>query len=146
MTTNVFPKRVDRLPAMFEDFFKPWDEFFDTRWGKMATIPAVNIIDTMDEYKLWFAVPGLKKEDFVIDVDGNILTISCEKEENIEEKELKFTRKEFSYTSFSRSFTLPEEVNREKIEALYKDGVLTLVLPKKEDVKKIAATKHIAVK
>ncbi|HEY0678832.1 MAG TPA: Hsp20/alpha crystallin family protein [Chitinophagaceae bacterium] len=145
MTTNALSKRIDRLPTMFEDFFKPWNEIFDSGWGRMTTLPAVNITDTIDEYKVSLAVPGLKKDDFMIDVDGNILTISSEKEETKEDKDAKYTRKEYSFTSFSRSFTLPEEVNREKIEAAYEDGVLKIRLPKREEVKKAAATKHIAV-
>ena len=92
------------------------------------------------------AAPGLKKSDFKIEVEGNMLTISSEKEESKEEKETRYTRKEYSYTSFSRSFTLPEEVNKEKIDAVYEDGVLKLTLPKMEEAKKAAATKHIAVK
>jgi HSP20 family protein len=92
------------------------------------------------------AVPGMKKDDFNIDVEGNMLTISSEKEESKEEKEDKYTRKEYNYSSFSRSFTLPDEVNKEKIEAKYEDGVLKLMLPKKEEAKKLAAGKHIAVK
>jgi HSP20 family protein len=73
-----------------------------------------------------------------------MLTISCEKEEKKEEK--KFNRKEYNYSSFSRSFTIPEEVYMDKIEAKYEDGLLKLMLPKKEEVKKLAASKHIAVK
>ena len=93
------------------------------------------------------AAPGLKKNDFHINVDGNMLTISAEKEETKEEKEEEnYTRKEYNYSSFSRSFTLPQEVNREKIEASYEDGVLKLVLPKKEEVKKAVASKQIVVK
>ncbi len=87
----------------------------------------------------------MKKEDFNIDVEGNILTISSEKEETKEEEENKFTRNEYSYSSFSRSFTLPEEINKEKIEASYRDGVLKILLPRKEEAKKPAA-KQIAVK
>ena len=87
----------------------------------------------------------MKKDDFKIDVEGNMLTISCEKEENKDEKEKRFTRREYSYYSFSRSFTLPEEVNREKIEAMYEDGILKLVLPRKEEARRNAA-KKIAVK
>jgi HSP20 family protein len=109
-------------------------------------MPAVNVTDNKDNYLVSLAAPGLKKSDFKIDVDGNMLTISSEKEENKEEKEAKFTRKEYSYSSFSRSFTLPDEVNREKIDAVYEDGVLKLTLPKTEVSKKAAATKHIAVK
>lgn len=147
MQTSALAKRAERLPAIFEDFFKPWNEIMDFNgWAKTMTVPAVNITDNRDEYKVSLAVPGLKKEDFKIDVDGNILTISSEKEESNEEKDEKFTRREYSYSSFTRSFTLPEEVNREKIEAVYENGVLKLNLPKKEEVKKAAASRNIAVK
>ncbi len=93
-----------------------------------------------------FAVPGMKKNDFKIDVTGNLLTISSEKEENKEEKDENYSRQEYNYSSFSRSFTLPEEVNKEKIDATYVDGVLKLVLPKKEEAKKLTVNKHITVK
>jgi len=93
---------------------------------------------------LSLAAPGMKKEDFKIDVDGNILTISSEKEENKEDKNKKFTRKEYSYSSFSRSFSLPEEIKQEKINAKYEDGVLKISLPRKEESKKPVA-KKIAV-
>jgi HSP20 family protein len=138
----------ETLPVLFDDFFRPWNEWFDTS-GFMArtlNVPAVNIKDNKDDYMVSMAVPGMKKDDFNIDVDGNLLTISCEKEEKKEEKEAKFTRKEYNYSSFSRSFTLPDEINKEKIDARYEDGVLKLSLPKKEEAKKIAASKHIAVK
>ena len=136
MQNSALTKRADRLPAIFEDFFKPWNEIMDFNgWGKTMTVPAVNITDNQDEYKVSLAVPGLKKDDFKIDVEGNILTISSEKEESNEEKDARFTRREYSYSSFSRSFTLPEEVNREKIEAVYENGVLKLRLPKKEEAK-----------
>jgi HSP20 family protein len=108
-------------------------------------VPAVNITEQKDEYQVSLAAPGLKKDDFKIDVDGNMLTISSEKEESKEEKEKSFTRKEYNYSSFSRSFTLPEEINKEKIEARYEDGVLKIALPRKEDTKK-AVAKNIAVK
>ena len=78
-------------------------------------------------------------------MDGNVLTISSEKEESSEEKDKKFSRKEYSYSSFSRSFTLPEEINQEKIEAKYEDGVLKISLPRNEEAKKPSA-KQIAVK
>jgi HSP20 family protein len=110
------------------------------------TMPAVNIVENKEDYMVSLAVPGMKKDDFNIDVEGNMLTISSEKEESKEEKEDKYTRKEYNYSSFSRSFTLPDEVNKEKIEAKYEDGVLKLMLPKKEEAKKLAAGKHIAVK
>jgi HSP20 family protein len=106
----------------------------------------VNITENKEDYRVSVAAPGLKKSDFKIDVEGNMLTISSEKEESKEEKDARYTRKEYSYSSFNRSFALPEEVNREKIEATYEDGVLKVLLPKKEEVKKMAVSKHIAIK
>jgi HSP20 family protein len=136
------------LPSAFDDFFRPWNEWFETSpsWPRLLNVPAVNITEEKDDFKVSLAVPGMKKEDFNIDIEGNMLTISSEKEEAKEEKEKKFTRKEYNYSSFSRSFTLPEDVNKEKIEARYENGVLILSLPKKEEAKKVAVNKHIAVK
>lgn len=148
MSTLALGRKTDRMPALFDDFFKPWNEWFgngENFWGRALTVPAVNITEDSNEYIVSLAVPGMKKDDFRIDVDGNMLTISSEKEETKEEKDKKFTRKEYSYSSFSRSFSLPEEVNKERIEARYEDGVLKLSLPRKEEAKKPAA-KHIAVK
>jgi HSP20 family protein len=145
--TQALAKINERMPSVFDDFFKPWNEWFDNGglWGRTMNIPAVNITEHEKEYKVALAVPGMKKEDFKIDVDGNMLTISSEKEESKEEKDKKFTRKEYNYSSFSRCFTLPEEVNKEKIDAKYEDGVLKISLPRKEEAKKPLA-KHIAVK
>jgi HSP20 family protein len=92
------------------------------------------------------AVPGMEKEDFKIDVGGNILTISAEKEENKEEKDKRYNRREYNYSSFSRSFTLPDEVKQENIQATYENGVLALLLPKKVEAGKAIAVKNIAVK
>lgn len=147
MSTNALTKASENFPAIFNDFFKPWNEWFDKGSfpGKALSIPAVNITENKDHYEVSLAAPGLKKDDFRIDVEGNMLTISSEKEENKEEREKSFTRKEYNYSSFSRSFTLPDEVNKEKIEARYEDGVLKLTLPCKEEAKKTSA-KKIAVK
>jgi HSP20 family protein len=148
MSTQALTKtNGGRIPSVFNDFFKPWNEWFDETglWGRTMNVPAVNITELKNEYKVELAVPGMKKEDFKIDVDGNMLTISSEKEESSEEKEKKFTRKEYSYSSFSRSFTLPEEINLDKIEAKYEDGVLRLSLPRKEETK-MPSAKNIAVK
>jgi HSP20 family protein len=136
-----------RIPSVFDDFFRPWNEWFDDSLfrGRTMNIPAVNITEHKNEFKVELAVPGMKKNDFKIDVDGNMLTISSEKEESNEEKEKRFTRKEYSYSSFSRSFTLPEEINLDKIEAKYEDGVLKLSLPRKEEARTHAA-KQITVK
>lgn len=147
MSTNALTKVPENIPAIFNDFFKPWNEWFDkgSLLVRNLSVPAVNITENKESYEVSLAVPGLKKDDFKIDVDGNMLTIRSEKEESKEEKERTFTRKEYNYSSFSRSFTLPEEVNKEKIEARYEDGVLKLTLPRKEEAKKNTA-KQIAVK
>ncbi len=148
MSTKALTRNGGLLPAVFDDFFKPWNEWFDTGsnlMNRILTVPAVNIVETKDEFKLSFAIPGMKKDDFHIDVDGNMLTISSEKEETREEKENKYTRKEYNYSSFSRSFSLPEDISKDNIQAAYTDGVLHLTLPKKEEAKK-THTKNIIVK
>ena len=147
MATSALAKLTERVPSVFDDFFKPWNEWFDGGLSsRVMSIPAVNITEQKDDYQVSLAAPGLKKDDFHIDIDGNLLTISSEREENKEDKEGRSTRREYSYSSFERSFTLPDEVNKEKIEAQYEDGLLKLVLPKKEEAKKSAISKHITVK
>lgn len=148
MNTHTLAKRTERMPSFFEDFFnKPILDLFEGRpWTRTMNVPAVNITERKDGYLVSLAAPGLKKEDFKIDVEGNMLTISSEREEEKEEKEEKYTRQEYSYSSFERSFTLPDEVNKDKIDAHYQDGVLRLVLPKKEEAKKMTISKKIAVK
>ena len=148
MASNALTKRVERLPSIFDEFFRPWNEIFKTGegWGSVMTVPAVNIAENKDHYTLSLAAPGLKKNDFNIEVDGNVLTISSEKEESKEEKDDQYSRREYSYSSFSRSFTLPDGVNMEKIDAAYQEGVLKVTLPKKEEAKQLATNKHIAVK
>ena len=147
MSTRALTKSAT-VPSLFDDFFKPWNEWFDdTRFfNRVATIPSVNITENSNHYNVALAAPGLKKDDFKIDVDGNMLTISSEKEEKKEEKDERYTRKEYSFSSFSRSFTLPEDVKEEAIEANYENGVLNLKLPRKENGKKTTASKRIAVK
>lgn len=121
-------------PSVFDDFFKPWNEWFSDRKGMISTVPAVNVTESDGKYQVMLAAPGLKKEDFHIDIDGNLITISAETKSEKEEKEEQFTRKEYNYTSFSRTFTLPENINKESVEAKYENGELKLVLPKKGGV------------
>jgi len=122
-------------PNLVEEFFNGdiFPRFFDneTRY----TMPAVNIIEGKEDYKIEVAAPGLNKEDFKVNLENNMLTISSEKEEKQEEKEEKVMRREFSYCSFSRSFTLPQTVNADKIRATHKDGILQVVVPKREEAK-----------
>lgn len=135
-------------PSLFDDFFKPWNEWFDNGGfpTRMLTMPAVNVSEDPDHYTVSLAAPGLKKSDFQIDIEGNMLNISSETEERKEVKEEKYTRQEYSYSSFSRSFNLPEDVKQDAIDAVYEDGVLKIRLPRKEEAKKTAASKRIAVK
>lgn len=135
-------------PSLYENFFKPWNEWMNTGgiMDKIMSVPAVNVTENKDQYNVSLAAPGLKKEDFKIDIEGNMLNISSEKEEKTEEKDEKFTRKEYSYSSFSRSFTIPEDVKMESIDASYTDGVLNIRLPRKEDTAKMTTSKKIEVK
>jgi HSP20 family protein len=129
------------FPALFDDFFRPWNEWFSNGGNETMTVPSVNITESDTAFAVAVAAPGLKKEDFKIDVEGTMLRISAEKKSETEEKQEHYTRKEYNYTSFSRSFTLPETVNKEGIEARYDAGILQLTLPKKEDAKNAAAKK-----
>ena len=107
-------------------------------------IPAVNIAETENEFHIELAVPGLKKEDFKISLDKNVLSVSAEKKvENVDESK-KYSKREYSYNSFVRSFTLPETADQAKIDAQYNDGVLSLSVAKKEEAK--FQSREIAVK
>lgn len=131
-------------------------DMFDSFFGnaprilreETSSVPRVNVSETDDKYNIEMAAPGLNKEDLHVDLDENILTISAEKEEKQEDKKENgnyYTRREFSYTSFRRSFTLPETANAEKIDAQYKDGILNITIPKKEE-KKLKPSKNIKIK
>lgn len=126
------------LPSVLEDILKA-DRFGGTtnpnRLGN--NIPAVNILETEDNFRVEVAAPGKTREDFNIELDNEILTISSEvkKEEATNKKEGRFTRKEFNYNNFKRAFSLPDTVNNESISASYENGVLIINLPKKEEAK-----------
>ena len=145
MSTTTLATRWPRLGLTFNDFFEPWSEWFQDGAFKTLTIPNVNITEDKDNFNLSLAAPGMTKKDFKIDVSGNLMTISAQKEENTEEKQGTYTRQEYNYSSFSRSFTLPDEVEADKVEASYIDGVLKLTLPKNEKSPK-KLQKTIAIK
>ena len=100
-----------------------------------SDVPAVNIQEDEKHFLLELAVPGMKKDDFKIDLENQVLTISSEIKEETEETENNYTRREFVYNSFSRSFTLPKSIVSEKIKADYKDGILKISLPKNKETK-----------
>lgn len=129
----------NHLPMLFDDFLNR-DVF---NWGTNnfsetnTTIPAVNIKETADRYQVEVAAPGMNKEDFKVELDGPMLTISSEKTNDRQNQEdERFYRREFSYQSFQRTFNLKKEVvDIDKIEAKYENGVLQLLIPKKEEAK-----------
>ena len=113
-------------------------ELFNTvpaNWNKTLNTPPVNIHENEEGYHLELQAPGLVKEDFKINVEKGLLTISYQKSENSEQKNYKTHRREFSVSSFKRTFSLDEKVNAEEIKAKYDAGVLQVFLPKKEEVK-----------
>ena len=144
-------KRNENLPSWSNNF----NEFFNRDWldwtsrnfsETNTTLPSVNILEGKESYEVKMAAPGLDKKDFKIELSHGTLTISSEKKsENEAKKGQQFTRREFSYQSFSRSFTLPDTVDGDKISAKYEDGVLKVIIPKKHEVKD-NASKSIEIK
>lgn len=138
---NLVKKNGNKFPALsplFDDFFGR--ELFN--WGNnnysstSTTMPSVNIRETGDIYEVEVAAPGMEKKDFKITLDGNLLTISSFKQQSNEEVKGRYTRREFSYQSFQRSFELPKDVvDQDKISARYENGLLNLSIPKKEEAK-----------
>lgn len=130
-TENYFPSFFDRF---FNNDLMDWNlsNFSSTN----TSLPAVNVKETENEFVIEVAAPGMKKDDFKVSFVNNTLTISSEKKDEKEDKNDKYTRKEFSYQSFQRSFTVSEHaVDSEKISAKYSDGILAVSLPKREEVK-----------
>lgn len=129
-------KYSHRVPDLFDRFFE--NELFD--WANRdysntnTTVPSVNIKESDSSFEVTMAAPGLSKADFNVEVNHNVLTISSEKKtENEATENERFTRREYSYQSFSRSFTLPNTVEGDKIKAKYEDGILTVHLPKRQE-------------
>ena len=123
------------FPSLSDEFLGKnlLSDFFGKSIG--FDMPAVNIAESGDAFEIEVAAPGLIKEDFKIDVHNNVLTISSEKEDKKEEEGKNYRRREFSYTAFERSFTLPDSVDADKITASHKDGILKINIPKKEEAK-----------
>jgi HSP20 family protein len=131
------------LPKLFDDFFardySNWN--LDNFSSQGSTLPAVNVKETGDTYIVEMAAPGLRREDFRIELDHDVLKISVEhREENERQENERFTQREFSYQSFQRTFRLAKQVIDDgRIEARYDNGVLRIVLPKKEEAKRLPA-------
>jgi len=139
------------LPTFTRKSFRPFymsnlfdDDFFPVFQNRTSSMPAVNIREDDEKYSLELAVPGMDRKDLKIDINEDVLTISSESKHESEENRDGYKRKEFSYSSFCRSFYIPENVNRDKIEASYKDGILTVGLPKQEE-EKSKITRQISI-
>lgn len=118
--------------SLLSDFFDD-DRFFSSPWLGERSMPAVNIRETEKTYEVELAAPGYQKKDFNIEIDNGVLTVSAEKQEEKEDKDKdgSYTRREFGYRSFARSFNLPANTNEEDIRARYEDGILRLDIAKR---------------
>lgn len=124
------------LSPLFDEVFNDFINGGTSYRSSLSKNIAVNIHENEHSFFLEFSAPGFDKGDFKINLDSNNLIVSAEKRTDVNEQEKNYTRKEFSYNSFSRSFTLPQNINSEEIKAEYKNGVLNLELPKVTDTKK----------
>jgi HSP20 family protein len=141
-TMTLVKHHAKNLNNVFDEFFgfpSAWGRDFNQNWN----IPAANIHETNDGFHIELNAPGRNKEDFKISVENGLLIIGFEKKEETEQKDYKTIRREFSYNSFKRSFSLDDKVNADNIQAKYENGVLKLFIPKKEEVK--SAPKQISV-
>ncbi|WP_024994861.1 Hsp20/alpha crystallin family protein [Phocaeicola paurosaccharolyticus] len=130
------------VPSIFNDFF-------DNNWmvKANATAPAINVIESDKEYKVELAAPGMTKDDFQVHLnEDNDLVITMEKKDEKEKGESRYLRREFSYTKFQQTLILPDDVDKDKIEAKVTDGVLTVDLPKRLPEHKETTSKVIEVK
>jgi HSP20 family protein len=139
---NLTVRKNEGLPSLFSDFFgmDPFfgkdimnidSDLFPSRLG--INVPTANITETSKEFKLELAAPGLERKDFDVKVDNHMLMVSAEKEEKKEEREGEYSRREYSFNSFSRSFQLPENVKESDIDAKYENGVLKVLIPKMKE-------------
>jgi len=136
------------LPSLLEDFFnRDWADSTLANSNFSATLPAVNVRETNDNFTIDVAAPGMKRDEFKVELDNNVLTISSQHEEKQEENDetRNYTRREFNYQSFQRSFSLPEnKVEGEQISARYVDGILHITVPKKDEAK-VKPAKQITI-
>jgi HSP20 family protein len=140
----MLPMTRNSWPSLVDEFFGKdlLGNILDGYTG--VNMPAVNIVEKKDDFRIEVAAPGLDKKDIKIDLNNNVLTISSEKNNEQEEKNDRFMRREFSYSSFKRSFTLPESAQIDKIAAHHNNGVLQITIPKKEEAK-VKPPRNIAI-
>ncbi len=127
---NLIRKQRTFFPSLIDDYF---NQEWNYRIPDSTSLPAVNIKELDTQFEIDLAVPGMKKSDFEIEVEDGLLSISSSAEENDITEEEKFTRREFSYNNFKRTFTIPDSVDPAKVDASYSNGVLQLLLPKRKE-------------
>ncbi|MBE7177670.1 MAG: Hsp20/alpha crystallin family protein [Mucilaginibacter polytrichastri] len=133
---NNKPEVSNRFNHAFDSFFN--DVFFDRFDRVVSKVPAVNIAESENGYHVELAAPGLSKEDFKISLDKNVLTVSAQKKAEEKNEQKKYSKWEYSYSSFSRSFNLPDSADANSIDAEYVNGILKLDIAKKEEAKQVS--------
>lgn len=144
---RALPSLRNNLSELFDMdrfFNEPFFESSLLNSSRFSRVPATNIQETDNEYMVEIAAPGMKKKDFHVNVENNTLEIKVEREDESEEKKARYTRREYDYTAFFRSFDLPDSIDSEKIKAEYQDGILKVRLPKVATAKRKPA-KEIAI-
>ena len=136
---NPLMRTSNNLPSLIENFFgRDMSDLFNTSVSSFNNVPAVNVVENEAGFQIEVAAPGMKREDFKLNLNHNNLTISGSQEKSREESgkaDRKYTRREFNYSSFQRTFTLPTSVDVDAIRASYTDGLLNIELPKREEAK-----------
>ncbi|HSA04249.1 MAG TPA: Hsp20/alpha crystallin family protein [Tenuifilaceae bacterium] len=137
-------RRRNTLPSFVDEFFGDdlFNRFFNE--NENVTVPSVNIKEGKEDFSIEVAAPGLDKKDFKVDLNNNVLEISSEREFKEESNDEKVMRREFRYSSFKRTFTLPDTADTDKIKASYKDGILSINIPKKDEAK-VKPVKQISI-
>lgn len=150
MTRSMKPmllREPEWLPAPFRRWMENFwdaDKFFDDEFVKGEFLPAVNIKDNKTTYEIDVAAPGMEKDDFKVTIENGMLCIAAERKEEKQEKDTNWTRREFAYNAFRRSFMLPENVDETNIEAKYEKGILHLIMKKTKEI--TPEIKQIAIK
>jgi len=143
MTLVKFKKPGNSFPTIFDEFMKDFWTDIPGDSGSAGFLPSTNVWEEDNKYNIELSAPGFNKEDIKVEVGNKVMTISGEHKAENEKEEKNYTRKEFSYGSFKRTFTLPENVNADNINAKYENGILKLAIPKKET--EVKAAKQIEV-
>ncbi|UFH55098.1 Hsp20/alpha crystallin family protein [Spirosoma sp. KNUC1025] len=136
---NTLVRKNNNFPSLIENFFgRDVNDFFNANTPSFNNVPAVNVVEHKDGFRIEVAAPGMKKDDFKLQLNHNNLTISGSQQTQINDSDNsneRYTRREFSYSSFQRTFTLPTSVDADNIQASYTDGLLKIEVPKREEAK-----------